>query len=43
MDSAVRAYIGRIRELTYAFSQLCQRIKYLENLENERYRVEDDI
>ena len=36
MESELRASIIRIKELTYAFSQLRQRTEHLENLENER-------
>ena len=43
MDSAVRASISQIKYLTYAFSQLRQRIERLYNLENKRSGREDEI
>ena len=42
MGSTVRASISRIKELTYAFSQLRHHIEHLENLENKRSGREDE-
>ena len=42
MDSTVRMPISRIKNLTYALSQLCQSIEYLEDLENERSGREEE-
>ena len=36
MESAIRASISRIKDLTYVFTQLCHWIKHLDNLDNER-------
>ena len=36
IHSVVHASISQIKELTYTLSQVRRRIKYLENLENER-------
>ena len=43
MDSAVRASISQIKDLTYAFSQLRQSIEHIEKLENDMSGREDDI
>ena len=42
MESEIWASIIRIKDLTYAFSQLCQKIGHIYNLENERSGREEE-
>ena len=42
MELSVRASLNRLKELTYVFSSLCQRIGFIENFENERSIREDE-
>ena len=42
MESEIWASIIQIKDLTYAFSQLCQKIGHLYNLENERSGREEE-
>ena len=42
MESALRAYINQIKDLTYAFCYLRQWFEHIENLDNKSSGREDD-